>query len=96
MTITVTLQMKVKEARYEGLEQFLQANLPNVRGFSGALNVSVYYNAEQRDLMLSEEWLSKEHHQSYIQLISENGVMSQLLSFMQDPPAITYYERAML
>ncbi len=46
MTITVTLQMKIKEARYAGLKQFLQANLPNVRGFSGALNVSVYYNTE--------------------------------------------------
>jgi len=96
MSITVTLQMKVKEARYAELQQFLQANLPNVRGFAGALNVGVFYNAEQQDLMLFEEWLSKEHHQSYIQFISENGVMSQLLSFMQDAPVITYYGREVL
>jgi len=93
MSIWVSLDTTVKKGRYEELLPFLQKNLPNVRGFSGALSVSIFYDEETNNFLLIEEWLSCEHHQNYIKFISENGVMEQLVAFMEGPPKVQYYSK---
>lgn len=93
MSIWVTLQMKVKPDEFDKLAAFLEANLPNVRGFSGALSVSVLYDSETENFLLHEEWLSREHHGAYLKFIEEKGVMQALLAFMQGPPTVTYYNK---
>lgn len=96
MSIWVTLEMTVRDGFYEPLEEFLAAKLPAVRGFDGALSVSILFDAPTSKLMILEEWKSRAHHQAYIQSITENGVMEQLLSFMTSPPDVQYYERVLI
>lgn len=96
MSIWVTLEMEVAEGQFEKLEPFLADNLPAVRGFVGALSVTLYYDEDTRSLLIVEEWLSKAHHAAYIQAISENGVMVQLVSFMTAPPKVEYYKRLVI
>ena len=43
--------------------------------------------------LLSEEWMSRKHHQNYIRFISENGAMQALQSFMEGPPAVKHFEK---
>ena len=93
MRVTVTIQAKVKTAFFEKLEAFLAENLSNVRGFPGALNVSILFNKQTHDFLIYEEWLSERHHQAYIQAISENGVLDLLASFFEDAPVIKYYQK---
>ena len=40
--------------------------------------------------LLLEEWRSGAQHEGCIQFISENGVMAELLAFMQGPPDVRY------
>ncbi|ATF17012.1 putative quinol monooxygenase [Phaeobacter gallaeciensis] len=96
MTIWVTLEMRVKDGAFNALSAFLEENLPNVRGFDGALSVTLYYDAQTRAFLLHEEWLSREHHQTYLAFIEEHGVMAALLGFMEGPPKVTYYDRLVL
>ncbi|OBY25725.1 antibiotic biosynthesis monooxygenase [Leisingera sp. JC1] len=96
MSIWVTLEMEVAKGKFGELEPFLAERLPAVRGFDGALSVTVYYDEETRSLLIAEEWLSKAHHASYIQAISENGVMAQLVSFMTAPPKVQYFKRLVI
>lgn len=96
MSIWVTLEMEVAEGQFEKLEPFLADRLPAVRGFAGALSVTLYYDADTRRLLIVEEWLSKDHHAAYIQAISEIGVMAQLISFMTAPPNVQYYKRLVI
>lgn len=96
MSIWVTLEMTVRDGSYEPLEEFLVSKLPAVRGFDGALSVSIYFDETTNRLLILEEWKSRGHHQAYIQSITENGVMEQLLSFMTSPPDVRYYERVMI
>ncbi len=96
MTIWVTLEMTVKEDAFDTLSKFLQANLPNVRGFDGALQVNLYYDPASRAFLIHEEWASQSHHQAYIQFIEEKGIMGKLLSFMEGAPKVTYYERLVM
>lgn len=93
MSVWVTLEMKVKDGAFEALQPFLEANLPRVRSFDGAENVSVLHDRETGRFLLLEQWLSRAHHEGYIQFISDNGVMAELLAFMQGPPDVKYYER---
>ena len=93
MSVFVSLETKVKPGQFEKLKPFLDANLPRVRGFAGALNVQIHHNEETEDFLIFEEWQSREHHQAYIDFISRNGVMAELVGFLVAPPAVKYYSR---
>ena len=96
MTIWVTLEMTVKPGAFDALSAFLRANLPNVRGFDGALSVTLYHDPETRAFLIHEEWLSRDHHAAYLRFIEERGVMAALLDFMAGPPEVTYYARMVM
>lgn len=96
MSIWVTLEMSVIDGAYANLEPFLEKNLPAVRGFDGALAVSILFDDESGKLLIFEEWKTRQHHQAYISAITQNGIMKQLLSFMTGPPDVQYYERVMI
>ncbi|WP_018998263.1 putative quinol monooxygenase [Hirschia maritima] len=96
MSIWVTLKMTVRDGAFEELTAFLNANLSNVRGFDGALQVNLFYDSATRAFLLKEEWASQRHHQAYMAFIQEAGVMTALLAFMEGEPVVTYYERLMM
>ena len=96
MTIWVTLEMNVKDREFDALSAFLEENLPNVRGFDGALSVTLYYDQATRAFLIHEEWVSKAHHQAYLAFIEERGVIASLMGFMEGPPKVTYYDRLVM
>jgi quinol monooxygenase YgiN len=93
MSVKVLIKSDTKKSELDSLMPFLEANLPNVRGFSGCLSVTVLLNKESGKMVFDEEWQSIDHHQKYIKFISENGVMAELGSFLKSPPEIEYLER---
>ncbi|MCP4205697.1 MAG: hypothetical protein GY767_01445 [Shimia sp.] len=96
MSVWVTLEMHVKEGQYDTLEVFLSEKLPAVRGFEGALGVTLYFDQDTNTLLIVEEWKSQDHHAAYIAAITANDVLNQLAAFMKAPPAIKYYSRLAL
>lgn len=94
MSVRVTLNCVLKAKRNESLMLFLAANLPNVRGFDGCLGVAVYFDDENGEMLLEEEWLSVQKHYAYIKHIEENGVLEQLAAFFETPPSIKYFTQA--
>ena len=96
MSVLVTLKATVKPNQFEKLVPFLEDNLPRVRSFPGALNVSILYDRESDGFLIYEEWLTRKHHQDYIAFISENGVLQQLASFLTTAPDVGYYERLVI
>ena len=93
MSIWVSLNMTVREGAKPDFDTFLDAKLPAVRGFDGALSVTVFGNGESRELLILEEWKSQAHHKNYIEAITANGVMNQLVAFMESPPEVRYFDR---
>ena len=45
------------------------------------------------NLVLIEQWDSREHHQKYLAWRTETGVMEKLASMLTAPPSIRYFER---
>jgi len=88
--VILTFQVKI-ESKKEFIE-FLDKNVPNVRGFDGCNSVNLYFDNETNEMIITENWESKEHHGKYIEFIAKNGVMQDLISYLQKEPTIKYYE----
>ena len=90
--IKVVLSFKVKSDTQKEFMKFLEKNVPNVRAFEGCSSVKLYFDESNKEMIITENWLSKEHHGRYIQFISKNGVMEGLISYLDGKPSIKYYE----
>ena len=93
MSKKVLIESTVKAGSIDMLMTFLKANLPNVREFSGCLQVTIYFDSETQRMIFDEEWLTIEHHHQYINAITQNGVLNELTHFLESPPSINYFER---
>ncbi|EZH74084.1 antibiotic biosynthesis monooxygenase [Aquimarina atlantica] len=89
----VILKSEVKNSMVNNLMNFLDENLPNVRGFKGCLSVKILFNKETNEMVFYEEWISKNHHTDYIAFISNNGIMAKLAAFLTKAPEINYYHK---
>jgi quinol monooxygenase YgiN len=89
----VIIESTVKGGVLDKVLPFLEANLPNVRGFAGCLGVTVLIDKESGKMIFDEEWMSVDDHQKYISTIAGNGVMDELVSFLESPPEIKYLDR---
>lgn len=94
MSVRVTLNCQIKTEQFEVLLSFLEQNLPNVRGFNGCMSVTVYFDKARTEMLLEEEWISIEHHQSYIRHIEINGVLGELAEFLSSDPTIKYFDKS--
>ncbi|MES9853884.1 MAG: hypothetical protein ABW170_18860 [Candidatus Thiodiazotropha sp. L084R] len=43
-------------------------------------------------MIFDEEWASVEQHQKYLRFIAGNGVMEELVSFLESSPMIKYFD----
>ncbi len=96
MAIRVTLHCPLSPEKVKTLTHFLTENLPNVRSFDGCLYVNVLFNIEKQEMLLEEQWESIQHHQHYIDHISNNGVMGELMAFFEARPEIKHFEKSSL
>ncbi len=92
MAIKVVLNLNVTETKVQEYKQFLLKNVPNVRNFEGCKMVDVYFNANNNEMAIDEIWESKQSHQKYIKVISSNGIMGELVSFLSIKPEIKYFD----
>ncbi len=93
MSKKVVIESTLRDGILSNLMIFLKKNLPHVRGFDGCLRVTVFLDSEARRMIFDEEWLSVEAHQKYISTIASNGIMNELVSFLEAPPEIKYLDR---
>lgn len=93
MSIRVTLNCQINPDQLDKLQLFLEENLPNVRGFKGNQRVSVFLDEESHEMLLDEDWLTVESHQSYLKFIEGNGVLAELSNFLSAPPEIKYFKK---
>ena len=96
MSTRVQIAATVSQDKLAEFMPFLAENLPNVRSFDGNLRVSVLLNEETGALVLDEEWLSVEQHQSYLAFIEGTGVLGQLAAHFEGPPSIQYFDRILI
>jgi quinol monooxygenase YgiN len=91
MTVLVTLEAPVKSASVADLPRLLRELLPSTRAFAGCRLVSGYLSEDGRNLLLVEEWESKDAHEKYgaWRVTTDHG--KQLMAMFEGPPIIRYF-----
>ncbi len=93
MSVTVMLEVKAKPDSIDALRQGLAALLPGTRAFEGCQGLTTYQDLEDgQTLVAVEHWDSKEHYERYLAWRTETGAMAQLVSLLEGPPNIRYFE----
>ena len=69
MSVRTTLNCLLKTEKINTLKPFLTQNLQNVRGFDGCLGVRVFFNENNSEMLLEEEWISTGHYQNNLKSI---------------------------
>ena len=94
MAITVTLAFSVRPEGVEEFKTLLKGLLPDTRAFEGCLSVDVYqYQDSPGEILLVEDWESKEHQQRYQARREETGISETVGPFLAGEPRFNYLDK---
>ena len=95
MGILITLEVKVKSETKNDLEAFLKEILPDTRSYEGNQGLDVYFDIEEKDVMvLVEKWQSSEHYHKYHEWRVSTGTLDKLRTFFAGKPRRRFLELA--
>ena len=95
MAVTILLEVRAKEGTGNDLLATMKGILPDTRSYDGCINLNVYQNQDDSDvLVLVENFESKAHYEKYVAWRVETGVMQQLGDSLAEPPSIRFFDLA--
>ena len=95
MGILITLEVKVKSETKNDLEAFLKEILPDTRSYEGNQGLDVYFDIEEKDVMvLVEKWQSSEHYHKYHEWRVSTCTLDKLRTFFAGKPRRRFLELA--
>jgi quinol monooxygenase YgiN len=95
MAVTILLEVRAKEGTGNDLLATMKGILPDTRSYDGCINLNVYQNQDDSDvLVLVENFESKAHYEKYVAWRVETGVMQQLGDALAEPPSIRFFDLA--
>lgn len=95
MGILIILEVKVKSETIEDLKAFLKDILPDTRSYEGNQGLDVYFDIEEKDVMvLVEKWQSSEHYHKYHEWRLSTGTLDKLRTFLAGKPRRRFLELA--
>ncbi len=93
MSVVVVLEVNVKPESANDMNKAMKENFPDTRAFDGCEGIRVHSGQDDpNNVVLVEHWASKEHHQKYLAWRTETGFMDQLMTMLDGPPSIRYYD----
>jgi quinol monooxygenase YgiN len=95
MSILLIAEVKVNPATIEDLKVFLKEILPDTRSFEGNEGIDVYFDVDEKDVMvLVEKWQSPEHYHKYHEWRVSTGTIDKLRTFLAGKPSRRFLELA--
>ena len=92
MAVQVILEIDVKPEKLGDLKEFMSGELHHTRGFDGCDGLTVHTNLEEpTNLILVENWESREHYEKYLAWRTERGDMERLAGWVTGEPSIRYF-----
>lgn len=95
MGILIIAEIKVKLDLIDDLKIFLKEILPDTRSFEGNQGLDVYFDIEEKDVMvLVEKWQSSEHYHKYHEWRVSTGTLDKFRTFFVGKPSRRFLELA--
>lgn len=92
MTCMVLLEVKAKAGTGADIVGVFKEILPDTRSYDGCIDVDVYQNQDDPDVVvLVEQWQSRAHYEKYFAWRVESGLVAQLGEAIDGPPSLRYF-----
>jgi quinol monooxygenase YgiN len=89
--VTITIKLVAKD-RDQTLQHLAHA-LPTTRNYNGCRYCNTLTNADvPNEIVLIQEWDSRDAQQRYIQWRQETGALSELVALLAEPPTVEFWE----
>ncbi len=93
MTVQVILELNVKPEEIENCRKWFSTNLPDTRGKKGCVSLVMVQNQDDpSNLMVLEQWDTKEDYENYLGWRGERGDMEVLGGMVASEPSIRFYD----
>lgn len=93
MTTLVIVEVSVKANCVTTLTDLLTAALPDTRAFAGCHSLTVHVNQDDdQNFVIVEQWASRDAYRRYLAWREGNGTLAQLVSLLEGPPTIRFFD----
>ena len=93
MTVKVIFELKLQDGKTSELVQMVREALPATRQYDGCKHVDLCLGLDDTiQVILTQEWESKEKHLAYIQFRTEDGSLDKIHAFAAEELTKLYHE----
>ena len=92
MPVTVTVVFPTKPEESDRFHDTLVSVLPDTRAFDGCIKVTPHRGLDDpTQILLIEEWESREHYLAYLQWRVETGLLEAIGPMLAGEPVTNFY-----
>ena len=92
MSVHVMLEINVKPESADDLNTLMKEILPDTRAYDGCEGITVQSNVDDsNNVVILEQWQSRENHEKYLAWRTETGVMDKIGSMLVSEPSLRYF-----
>ena len=94
MSILVLREGQIQPDKIIEMKAYLIQTVPETRSYDGCQGVDVYYNMDDTgDMVVLQQWESRDHFDKYQQWREETGVFAKSASMFTGQLSTRYFER---
>lgn len=91
MSITVMLNIKIKENSQKEFEELMKVYLVQTRQYKGFQKISIYKDEDSNNVVFYSIWDSKKDYENYFNWRMETGVLTKIASVSESEPQLSFY-----
>ncbi|MGU3498752.1 putative quinol monooxygenase [Mycobacterium sp. C31M] len=93
MTIQATMELIIKEGRYQDFRDFMVKILPDTRPYKGCVCIEFVRNQDNpAHILVLEKWNSREDYERYVAWRMETGIMNQIIDMIDGEPKLQFFD----
>jgi quinol monooxygenase YgiN len=94
MSVLALLEVNVKPEYVNEFKSYMKEILPDTRVFNGCQSVELQVNQDNEvNLVLVEEWETREAQGKYMAWRAETGVVERIVSMISGPPSVRFFDK---
>lgn len=93
MAVQVTIDMAVKDGRYEEVRAWFIDHIAGTRDYDGNISVEIARNQDEpQRILFVEKWDSRADFESYLRWRDESGAIGELVGMLDGDIAFRYHD----
>ena len=93
MTIKIVVEFNCKNGKTDEFISICKTTMPETRLYDGCESLDISVDQDDfNHLIMTEEWVSKKHHQSYMEFRKKDGISDALQKLQSNEPKLYYLD----